>query len=64
MNYRKEWLNTLYGPAPDETITVYFRDGREPAVYSLSMLNLLKDDHLIECITSDETGEILYDRGL
>lgn len=64
MNYRNEWIFNCFGSSTGETITVYFKDGRDPATYSETMFNLLKSDSLVKLITSDTTGEILYDCGL
>lgn len=64
MNYRNEWINSCFGNSNAETITVYFKDGREPATYSETMFDLLKTDNLVKWITSDTTGEILFESGL
>lgn len=64
MNYRNSWLNSCFGSDNGNTITVYFRDGRAPATYPETSLQLLKTENIVDCITSDETGEILYDCGL
>lgn len=61
MNYRDVWLAGCFGTAARETITAYFKDGRE-ATYSKSLLNDLKTEKIIDCITDDETGEILFYR--
>ena len=64
MNYVNEWLYGCFGTPAGGTITAYFKDGRGPATYPAGLFDLLKSDQLISCITSDETGEILYDCGL
>ena len=64
MTYKEQWLHGCFGAGAGATITVYFRDGRDPATYPETSFYLLKSDNLVDCITSDETGEILFDRGL
>lgn len=53
------FIETLFNPAPDDPITVYFKNG-QTADYTKSILNLLKTDKTIDCITDGLTGEIIY----
>ena len=64
MNYANEWLYGCFSTPAGGTITAYFKDGRDPATYPAGLYDLLKSDQLVSCITSDETGEILFDGGL
>jgi hypothetical protein len=46
-------------PAPENLITVYFKDGTQ-ADYTTAILELLKTDPEVDTITSATTGEILF----
>lgn len=53
------FIETVFDPTPAAPITVYFKNG-QTADYTKSILNLLKTDKTIDCITDGLTGEIIY----
>ena len=63
MSYQSEWLDACFNPNenPSHPIRAYFTDG-DSAIYTLAIFDLLKSDPTVDCITSEETGEILYSK--
>ena len=53
------FIETLFNPAPEKPITVYFKNG-QTADYTMQIIDLLKSDKTIDCITDGLTGEIIY----
>ena len=62
MSYKEEWLNSCFSAETSGGITVYYKDGREPAQYTKAIIKMLKEEKSVSYITDDETGDILYDR--
>lgn len=60
MSYKETWLNSCFGSNANDRIEVHFKDGREPARYTMDVFDMLKEDSAVDCILSDQTGEILY----
>lgn len=52
-------LNAICTLDSGEKIRAYFKNGVD-AVYSEYMIDLLKTDASVDCITSETTGEVLY----
>lgn len=55
------FANEIFNVKPGSLITVYFRNGSS-AEYTTNIWGLLVTDPTVECITSAETGEILFER--
>ena len=43
----------------DKEITAHFADG-STAVYTMAIYNLLITDKTVNCITDNDTGEVIY----
>lgn len=52
-------INAIFALDSGDKIRAYFTDGRE-GVYSGYMIDLLKTDENVWCITSETTGEVIY----
>lgn len=61
MNYRNEWLNTIFGEKQGKSIIVYFTNG-EKVNYTDSILSELKTDPAVRDIIDGETGELIFSR--
>ena len=61
MTINQMFINAIGGTTTAEPIRAYFKGGYN-AVYTMEIFNLLCTDKDVECITSEETGEILFDR--
>ena len=60
MSYKEEWLGSCFGSNANDRIEVHFKDGREAALYTMGVFDMLKEDSAVDCIISDVTGVILY----
>ena len=43
----------------DKAITAHFADG-STAIYTMAIYNLLITDKAVNCITDNDTGEVIY----
>ena len=43
----------------DKAITAHFADG-STAIYTMAIYNLLTTDKAVNCITDNDTGEVIY----
>ena len=55
----QDFINAIYNNTNAKTITAHFTDGTQ-ATYTTAIIDLLKSDNAIECITDNTTGECLY----
>lgn len=53
------FINTMNNNKKIHPITAYFKDGTS-AEYTTDILNLLKTDKDVICITDGITGEVIY----
>jgi hypothetical protein len=44
----------------DKEITAHFTDG-STAIYTMAIYNLLITDKAVNCITDNDTGEVIYE---
>ena len=55
------FINAINNNKKIHPITAYFKDGTS-AEYTTDILNLLKTDKDVTCITDGETGEIIFEK--
>lgn len=55
----QDFINAICSNTNAKTITAHFTDGTQ-AEYTTAIIDLLKSDSAVECITDAETGEAIY----
>lgn len=56
-----DFANTVLNNKKQNEIRAYFRDGKE-VIYTYNIIDLLKTENDVVCITDNQTGEILWER--
>lgn len=60
MDFTTYFINNCFSKQTnDKTVTAHFTDGTQ-ADYTAAIIDILKSDNQIECITDATTGEVIY----